>query len=77
MVESYGALRLLDAPLSLVLPFSVVFKALKQGCQRSHIPNRPFRRVSFCSEKAHRSMAYKLPHLQGFRGAILLKKLKS
>ena len=29
--ESYGALRLLDAPLSLVLPFSVVFKALKQG----------------------------------------------
>ncbi|MFZ3180845.1 MAG: GNAT family N-acetyltransferase [Methylocystis silviterrae] len=29
--ESYGALRLLDAPLSLVLPFSVVEKALKQG----------------------------------------------
>jgi GNAT superfamily N-acetyltransferase len=29
--ESYGALRLLDAPLSLLLPFAVVFKALKQG----------------------------------------------
>lgn len=28
--ESYGALRLLDAPLSLVLPFSVVLNALKQ-----------------------------------------------
>lgn len=28
--ESYGALRLLDAPLSLVLPFSVVVEALKQ-----------------------------------------------
>ncbi|AZG78899.1 GNAT family N-acetyltransferase [Methylocystis rosea] len=28
--ESYGALRLLDAPLSLVLPFSVVLEALKQ-----------------------------------------------
>ncbi len=28
--ESYGALRLLDAPLSLVLPFPVVLKALKQ-----------------------------------------------
>jgi GNAT superfamily N-acetyltransferase len=29
--ESYGASRLLDAPISLVLPFSVVLKALKQG----------------------------------------------
>ncbi|MCQ4190980.1 N-acetyltransferase [Methylocystis suflitae] len=29
--ERYGGLRLLDAPLSLVLPFSVVLKALKQG----------------------------------------------
>ncbi len=29
--ESYGALRLLDAPLSLLLPFSTVLKALKQG----------------------------------------------
>lgn len=28
--EGYGASRLLDAPLSLVLPFSVVQKALKQ-----------------------------------------------
>jgi GNAT superfamily N-acetyltransferase len=29
--ESYGALRLLDAPLSLVLPFSVVLKTLEQA----------------------------------------------
>jgi GNAT superfamily N-acetyltransferase len=29
--ESYGAARLLDAPLSLVLPFATVIKALKQG----------------------------------------------
>jgi GNAT superfamily N-acetyltransferase len=29
--ESYGAARLLDAPLSLVLPFSMALKALKQG----------------------------------------------
>ena len=29
--EGYGALRLLDAPLSLLLPFAVVLKALKQG----------------------------------------------
>ena len=29
--ESYGAARLLDAPLSLVLPFSMAIKALKQG----------------------------------------------
>ncbi|BBU60739.1 acetyltransferase [Methylosinus sp. C49] len=28
--ETYGASRLLDAPLSLVLPFSVVLQALKQ-----------------------------------------------
>jgi hypothetical protein len=28
---SYGAARLLDAPLSLVLPFATVIKALKQG----------------------------------------------
>ena len=27
--EGYGALRLLDAPLSLLLPFAVVLKALK------------------------------------------------
>ena len=30
--ESYGAARLLDAPLSLVLPFSMAIKALKNGC---------------------------------------------
>lgn len=29
--ESYGAARLLDAPLSLVLPFAMAIKALKQG----------------------------------------------
>jgi GNAT superfamily N-acetyltransferase len=29
--ESYGAVRLLDAPLSLVLPFATAIKALKQG----------------------------------------------
>lgn len=29
--EGYGALRLLDAPLSLVLPFAVVIQALKEG----------------------------------------------
>jgi hypothetical protein len=29
--ESYGAVRLLDAPLSLVLPFAMAIKALKQG----------------------------------------------
>ncbi|MBI1868486.1 MAG: GNAT family N-acetyltransferase [Methylocystis sp.] len=29
--ESYGATRLLDAPLSLVLPFSMVVEALKRG----------------------------------------------
>jgi hypothetical protein len=29
--ESYGAARLLDAQLSLVLPFATVIKALKQG----------------------------------------------
>jgi hypothetical protein len=29
--ERYGAARLLDAPLSLVLPFSMAIKALKQG----------------------------------------------
>ncbi len=28
--EGYGALRLLDAPLSLLLPFSVVVKAMQQ-----------------------------------------------
>jgi hypothetical protein len=29
--ESYGAVRLLDAPLSLVLPFAMAIKALKHG----------------------------------------------
>jgi GNAT superfamily N-acetyltransferase len=29
--ESYGAERLLDAPLSLVLPFAMAIQALKQG----------------------------------------------
>ena len=29
--ESYGAVRLLDAPLSLVLPFAMAIKALQQG----------------------------------------------
>lgn len=42
--EGYGALRLLDAPLSLVLPFSVVLEALKQGteAQSSSVPLAAF-----------------------------------